>query len=133
MLNTIFGAFAAKKNTVPVLYVESARRPIFDKYFKYFIENSYSEDEAKLIANIFQDSADDADIYEDINIQKLQETNYLSLCCSGTVGLYACPFGTKHNHLVCRLSLETALHLAETLEISWERTSRHFLEYYLLA
>lgn len=135
MLNTIFNCLTAKRNTSPVLafQVTPKDKAIFDKYFTYYVNDGYSEDEAKLISDVFQDSADDADVHENIDIRNLQPTNYLSLCCSGVVGLYACPKGTNDNQLICKLPLETALKLADAWGICWEHTSRHFLEYYALA
>lgn len=133
MLNTILSRFTAKRNYFPALQVKPVNRPIFDKYFKYFIEDGYSEQEANLIADIFQSSADEADVFECNCIQELAKTNSLSLCCNGSVGLYACPLGTHDNRLVCRISLETALSLANNDLVQWERFSRHFLEYYFLA
>lgn len=133
MMNTIFSRFSAKRNYCPALQVKPENRPIFDKCFKYFIEDGYSEQDAKLISDVFQDSADNADVYECDSIQELAKANSLSLCCSGIVGLYACPFGTHDNQLVCRISLETALFLVNAGVATWERTSRHFLEYYALA
>ena len=91
------------------------------------------EEKIQIISNVFQDSADDADVHENIDIRNLQPTNYLSLCCLGVVGLYACPKGTNDNQLICKLPLETALKLADAWGICWEHTSRHFLEYYALA
>ena len=136
MLNTIFRCLAAKRNShiVPVIVpVVRKDKSIFNKYFRYFIEDGYSESEAKLISDVFQNSADHADVYGDIDLHALASTSRLSLCCTGVVGLYACPKGTSNNQLVCKLSLETALSLAKTWDIRWEHTSRHFLEYYFLA
>lgn len=135
MLNTIFNCLTAKRNTSPIPFFQAKPedKTIFNKYFSYYVNDGYSEDEAKLISNVFQNSADDADVYENIDIRSLQDTNYLSLCCSGLVGLYACPKGTRDNQLVCKLSLETALRLADAWGICWEHISRHFLEYYSLA
>lgn len=133
MLNTISGSFTAKRNYRPAHQVKPASRPVFDKYFKYYVGDGYSEQEAELIADIFQTSADNADIWEYNRIQELAETNSLSLYCGGNVGLYACPFGTGDNQLVCRISLETALSLADNDLVQWERVSRHFLEHYSLA
>lgn len=135
MLNTILSRFTAKRNyRLPALQVKPVKRPIFDKYFKYYVEDGYSEQEANLIADIFQASADNADVFECSCIQELAKTNSLSMCCNGSgVGLYACPFGTRDNQLVCRISLETALSLANNDLVQWERFSRHFLEYYFLA
>mgnify|MGYP006922124392 FL=1 len=135
MLNTIFNCLTAKRNASPVLafQVIPKDKAIFDKYFTYYVNDGYSEDEAKLISDVFQDSADDADVHENIDIRNLQPTNYLSLCCLGVVGLYACPKGTNDNQLICKLPLETALKLADAWGICWEHTSRHFLEYYALA
>ncbi len=135
MLNTIFNCLTAKRNASPVLafQVTPKDKAIFDKYFTYYVNDGYSEDEAKLISDVFQDSADDADVHENIDIRNLQPTNYLSLCCLGVVGLYACPKGTNDNQLICKLPLETALKLADAWGICWEHTSRHFLEYYALA
>lgn len=135
MLNTIFNCLTAKRNTSPALVFQVApkNKNIFNRYFTYYVNHGYSEDEAKLISDVFQDSADDADVHENIDIRNLRSTNYLSLCCSGVVGLYACPKGTRDNQLICKLSLETALKLAGAWGICWEHTSRHFLEYYALA
>ena len=135
MLNTIFNCLTAKRNTSPVLafQVTPKDKAIFDKYFPYYVNDGYSEDEAKLISDVFQESADDADVHENIDIRNLQPTNYLSLCCLGVVGLYACPKGTNDNQLICKLPLETALKLADAWGICWEHTSRHFREYYALA
>ncbi len=135
MLNTIFNCLTAKRNASPVLafQVTPKDKAIFDKYFTYYVNDGYSEDEAKLISDVFQESADDADVHENIDIRNLQPTNYLSLCCLGVVGLYACPKGTNDNQLICKLPLETALKLADAWGICWEHTSRHFLEYYALA
>ncbi len=135
MLNTIFNCLTAKRNASPVLafQVTPKDKAIFDKYFTYYVNDGYSEDEAKLISDVFQNSADDADVHENIDIRNLQPTNYLSLCCLGVVGLYACPKGTNDNQLICKLPLETALKLADAWGICWEHTSRHFLEYYALA
>lgn len=135
MLNTILRCLAAKRNPnpVPVFQAKPMDKTIFNRYFMYYVDHGYLEDDAKLISDVFQDSADDADVFENINIRSLQETNYLCLCCWGIVGLYACPKGTRDNQLICKLSLETALTLADTWKISWEHSSRHFLEYYSLA
>mgnify|MGYP007067131790 FL=1 len=135
MLNTIFNCLTAKRNMSPVLVsqVTPKDKNIFNKYFTYYVNHGYSEDDAKLISDTFQDSADDADVFESIDIRGLQETNYLCLCCWGIVGLYACPKGTRDNQLICKLSLETALTLADAWKINWEHSSRHFLEYYSLA
>lgn len=135
MLNTIFSCLTAKRNTspVPVFQVTPKDKTIFNRYFTYYVNHGYTEDEAKLISDVFQDSADNADVHENIDIRNLRSTNYLSLCCSGVVGLYACPKGTRDNQLICKLSLETALKLAGAWGICWEHTSRHFLEYYALA
>ena len=135
MLNTIFNCLTAKRNASPVLafQVTPKDKAIFDKYFTYYVNDGYSEDEANLISDVFQDSADDAVVHENIDIRILQPTTYLSLCCLGVVGLYACPKGTNDNQLICKLPLETALKLADAWGICWEHTSRHFLEYYALA
>ena len=82
----------------------------------------------------FQVTPKDKAIFDKyFDIRNLQPTNYLSLCCLGVVGLYACPKGTNDNQLICKLPLETALKLADAWGICWEHTSRHFLEYYALA
>ena len=135
MLNTIFNCLTAKRNTSSALVFQATPKDktIFNRYYTYYVNHGYSEDEAKLISNVFQDSADDADVHENIDIRNLQPTNYLSLCCLGVVGLYACPKGTNDNQLICKLQLETALKLADAWGICWEHTSRHFLEYYALA
>ncbi len=135
MLNTIFNCLTAKRNTSSALVFQATPKDktIFNRYYTYYVNHGYSEDEAKLISNVFQDSADDADVHENIDIRNLQPTNYLSLCCLGVVGLYACPKGTNDNQLICKLPLETALKLADAWGICWEHTSRHFLEYYALA
>ena len=135
MLNTIFNCLTAKRNTSSALVFQATPKDktIFNRYYTYYVNHGYSEDEAKLISNVFQDSADDADVHENIDIRNLQPTNYLSLCCLGVVGLYACPKGTNDNQLICKLPLETALKLAGAWGICWEHTSRHFLEYYALA
>lgn len=112
---------------------KSQDKSIFNKYYRYFIEGGYSEKECKLISDLFQNSADNADVFESNGLQTKMATSHLSLCCMGVVGLYACPKGTNNNQLICRLSLETALFLAEACGICWEHTSRHFLEYYSLA
>ena len=82
MLNTIFNCLTAKRNASPVLafQVTPKDKAIFDKYFTYYVNDGYSEDEAKLISDVFQESADDADVHENIDIRNLQPTNYLSLC-----------------------------------------------------
>lgn len=134
MMNTILRNFAQKNtNSVYVYQVNHPDKPIFKKYFKYFLENGYSEKDAKSIADLFQSSADKADIFECDHIQKLGETNNLILRCTDGVELYARAFGTKTNQFICKLSLETALCLADTGIATWEHTSRHFLEYYFLA
>ena len=135
MLNTIFNCLTAKRNTSSALVFQATPKDktIFNRYYTYYVNHGYSEDEAKLISNVFQDSADDADVHENIDIRNLRSTNYLSLCCLGVVGLYACPKGTNDNQLICKLPLETALKLADAWGICWEHTSRHFLEYYALA
>ena len=99
MLNTIFNCLTAKRNTSPVLVFQATPKDktIFNRYYTYYVNHGYSEDEAKLISNVFQDSADDADVHENIDIRNLRSTIYLSLCCSGVVGLYACPKGTRDN------------------------------------
>ena len=105
----------------------------YDKYFKYYVEEeAYSPEDASLIANLFQRSADDADGTV-VDVASLEADNHLSLFCLGVCGLYANPKGSTDNHLVARLSLETMLQLAKKWGIRWEHTSRHFLEYYDLA
>ena len=54
MLNTIFNCLTAKRNTSPVLafQVTPKDKAIFDKYFTYYVNDGYSEDEAKLISDV---------------------------------------------------------------------------------
>ena len=56
MLNTIFNCLTAKRNTSPVLafQVTPKDKAIFDKYFTYYVNDGYSEDEAKLISDVFR-------------------------------------------------------------------------------
>lgn len=64
MLNTIFNCLTAKRNTSSALVfqVTPKDKTIFNRYYTYYVNHGYSEDEAKLISNVFQDSADDADV-----------------------------------------------------------------------
>lgn len=127
MMNTIFSSFAAKGNT-------NITRPIFDKYYKYFVALGYTEEDSSLIADLFQTSANKGlDVLVREYITKLESKGSLILRCLGPVELFIRPFGGNETQRICPLSLDMAIRLADANVAGWEHTSRHFLEQYNLA
>lgn len=127
MMNTIFNSFAAKRNT-------NITRPIFDKYFKHFVDLGYTEEDSSLIADLFQTSANKGlDVLVREYITKLESKGSLILRCLGPVELFIRPFGGNETQCICPISLDMAIRLADANVAGWEHMSRHLLEQYNLA
>lgn len=127
MMNTMLNSFAAKGNA-------NITRPIFDKYYKYFVALGYTEEDSSLIADLFQTSANKGlDMLVHEYIRKLEGKGSFILRCLGPVELFIRPFGSSETQRICPLSLDTAIRLADANTAAWEHTSRHFLEQYNLA
>jgi hypothetical protein len=134
MMNSFFANLFGAKNTVvmPIQIVsEKKHTELYDTYFKYYTEREYSEEDADLIASLFEDSAMAAEPVGSYSLNEMRSKGRLSLYLFGGNGTQLCCHNKEGKIVeVHMVSLESAIFLHEQEVVYFERSSRHSLEYF---
>ena len=132
-MNTMLAKLLGKNETnkCEVLFVKKEHSKIYDKYYQYYLEQEYTPEDSDLIASLFEQSTFDAEVrFPSIDALR-QKGNLCLFCLNGNTAIYCHDENGEvveyHN-----ISLETGILLHKQDIVTFERTSRHFLEWYLL-